>query len=264
MARPARSKASRASIRTLLANFPDCAMSHWSRKIPFKVDVAGVIHVMGSALYSRPEAAIRELIQNAHDAVVRRRRREISFRGRIDILQDVGRHALEFRDDGIGLSAEEAEQFLGTLGIGITRLIKGEDASAGRNGDSMIGQFGIGLFSAFMLADRLVVESLRSDQPQGIRWSAGAGTDIDLESCEYPSPGTTVTLHLKPEHYWLAEDRERLEQVVKEYADFLPVPIFIGESAARANVVYSAWFDPTPDREAIELELSSYFAEAPF
>ena len=172
-------------------------MAGWSRQIPFKVDVAGVIHIMGSALYSRPEAAIRELIQNAHDAVMRRRRREITYQGRIDIVQDPSRHTLEFHDDGIGLSADEAEQYLGTLGIGITGLIKGEHPSAEAptrsGGEALIGQFGTGLFSAFMLADRLVVESRRMDQPEGVRWGAAEGTNIELASCDRPTPGTTVS-----------------------------------------------------------------------
>src|SRR5688500_5105321 len=105
-------------------------MADWSRRIPFKVDVAGVIHIMGSALYSRPEAAIRELLQNAHDAVLRRRLKDLSYKGRIDLVQDPERSVLEFHDDGIGLNAAEAEQYLGTLGIGITGLLKGEHPAA--------------------------------------------------------------------------------------------------------------------------------------
>lgn len=249
------------------AHFQEQIVASWSRKIPFKVDVAGVIHIMGSALYSRPEAAIRELIQNAHDAVMRRRQRDLAYQGRIDLIQNRQQHTLEFHDDGIGLSAEEAEQYLGTLGIGITGLLKGEhpaaESPAGRDADALIGQFGIGLFSAFMLADRIVVESRRIDQPEGVRWSAGEGTEIELASCEGAGPGTMITLHLKPEHHGLAEHTEPLEEIVKEYADFLPIPIFINRTKARANVIQSAWFDPTPDREAIELELQSYFEEPP-
>src|SRR5689334_15105329 len=99
-------------------------MPVWSRQIPFQVDVAGVIEIMGSSLYSRPDTPIRELIQNAHDAVMRRRRRELSYQGRIDIEQDAAGHVLRFRDDGIGLNAAEAEKYLSTLGIGLTGLIK--------------------------------------------------------------------------------------------------------------------------------------------
>lgn len=242
-------------------------MSGEVRRIPFRVDVAGVIHIMGSALYSRPEAAVRELLQNAHDAVMRRRQRDLSYRGRIDILQDPRAHELRFVDDGIGLTADEAEQYLGTLGIGITGLMKGQHPSAAAtesgDGEALIGQFGIGLFSAFMLADRIIVESRRADQTAGVRWSAGEGTEIEIAPCPEAAVGTTVRLQLKPRHYSLADRTEPLEEIVKEYADFLPIPIFINQAKARCNVIHSAWFDPTPDCEAIELELASYFSESP-
>ena len=97
----------------------------WTRQIPFRVDIAGVIEIMGSSLYSRMDTPIRELIQNGHDAIMRRRSRDLMFRGRIDIRQDPIAGTLTFSDDGIGLSPDEAEKYLGTLGIGVTGLLKG-------------------------------------------------------------------------------------------------------------------------------------------
>src|SRR4030095_937816 len=99
-------------------------MSAWNRRIPFKVNVAGIIEIMGTSLYSRPDTPVRELIQNAHDAILRRRKKDLTYQGRIDITQDGAAHTLAFADDGVGLSADEAEKFLGTLGIGITGLLK--------------------------------------------------------------------------------------------------------------------------------------------
>lgn len=100
-------------------------MTSWKRRIPFRVNIGGVIEILGSALYSRPDTAIRELIQNAHDAIARRRRTVLSYQGRIDIEQDSAGHLLRFRDDGVGLNVEEAETYLSTLGIGLTGLIRG-------------------------------------------------------------------------------------------------------------------------------------------
>mgnify|MGYP003338111516 FL=1 len=136
--------------------------SPFERTIPFKVDVAGVIHIMGSALYSRPATALRELIQNAHDAIMRRRKIDLDYTGRIDIIQNPEQGLLEIHDDGIGLSVQEAEAYLGTLGIGITGLLKGAHPSSEvepTRETGLIGQFGIGLFSAFMMADQLEVIS---------------------------------------------------------------------------------------------------------
>ena len=243
-------------------------MTGWTRRIPFQVDVAGVIQIMGTSLYSRHDAPLRELIQNAHDAVLRRRQLDLSYKGRIDIRQDKAHRTLTFSDDGIGLSPDEAEKYLGTLGIGVTGLLKGhhpdsETADVVGSGDGLIGQFGIGLFSAFLLAERLVVESRRSDCADGVRWSAGEGTEIELSSIDRTSPGTTVTIHLKPRFQAWAEDPNLVEAAVKEYADFLPIPIFLNDQPTRLNVIQVAWFEPSPDREAIELELQGYFHETP-
>lgn len=240
----------------------------WSREIPFKVDIAGIIEIMGSSLYSRMDTPVRELIQNAHDAIMRRRRKDLDFRGRIDIRQNPAAGTLTFTDDGVGLSAAEAEQFLGTLGIGITGLLKGRGSDEQRlqiSGDSegLIGQFGIGLFSAFMLADRLVVESRRQDATEGVRWEAGAGTSIRLSQCDRETVGTTVTLQLKPQFQLLSENRDQLEAIIREYADFLTVPIHLNDDPARVNVIHVAWFQPTPDPEEVELELAGYFNESP-
>ena len=214
----------------------------WTRQIPFRVDIAGVIEIMGSSLYSRLDTPIRELIQNAHDAIMRRRSRDLSFRGRIDIQQNAADGTLTFSDDGIGLNADDAEQFLGTLGIGITGLLKGRGSDEQReaingDGDHLIGQFGIGLFSAFMLADRLVVESRREDWEEGIRWEAGPGTSIQLSSSDRTEVGTSVRLYLKPQFRIMSESAEPLEAAIREYADFLTVPIHLNGSAARVNVI---------------------------
>lgn len=242
-------------------------MSHWTRRIPFQVDIAGIIEIMGSSLYSRADTPIRELIQNAHDAIMRRRAGDISFRGRIDIRTNAEEHSLQFTDDGVGLSPDEAERYLSTLGVGVTGLLKrGAELPAETeraDGSDLIGQFGIGLFSAFMLADRMVVESRRLDCPEGVRWEAGAGTDIQISGIPREQSGTSVTLYLKPMCHALAEREEPIEQAVKEFADFLTVPIHFNDATARLNVINVAWFDPTPDQEAIELALEEYFDETP-
>ena len=240
----------------------------FERTIPFRVDIAGIIDIMGTSLYSRIDTPVRELIQNAADAIMRRRRSDLKFQGRIDVRQDIKAGLLSVEDDGIGLSPEEAEEYLGTLGIGITGLIKRgqppESASAAQGAAAdLIGQFGIGLFSGFMLAHRLTVESRRADCDTGIHWEAGAGTDIKLSSCDREQPGTRVTLHLKDDFLNLASRAELLENVIHEYADFLPVPIYLNDNARRVNVINAAWLDATPDPEAVELELESRFNETP-
>ncbi|MBC7820092.1 MAG: ATP-binding protein [Planctomycetaceae bacterium] len=249
-------------------------MIHWTKTIPFQVDIAGVIQIMGQSLYSRLDTPVRELIQNAHDGIQRRRQSDLSYSGRIEIQQDAEHRTLTVTDDGIGLTADEAERFLSTLGVGITGMLKGRFAgradieptnaeSATGDGSQLIGQFGIGLFSSFMLAERLVVETRKANASEGVRWEAGPATQIELSGIEREDIGTTVILHLKPEFAFFANQVEPLEQAVKEFADFVPIPIFVNGQAARSNVINVAWFDPTPDDEAIELALEEYFAETP-
>jgi Molecular chaperone, HSP90 family len=243
-------------------------MASWHRKIPFQVDIAGVIDIMGGSLYSRPDTPIRELLQNAHDAIMRRRRKDLDFRGRIDVRQDPAQGTISFSDDGIGLTPEDAEKYLGTVGSGLTGMIKRSQPvpdSAGGSGDrgDLIGQFGVGLFSAFMLADRMIVESRHDDADSGILWEAGAGTEIDLSPSDRSTPGTTVTLILKPEFRFLSQQTETVAKAIREYADFLPIPIYLNDSSQRVNVIHAAWFEPSQDRESTELALQAYFDEAP-
>ena len=242
-------------------------MSDWSRRIPFKVDIVGIIEIMGASLYSRMDTPIRELIQNAHDAIARRRRADLSFQGCINVRQNAQANTLEFEDDGVGLTPDEADAYLGTLGIGMTGLIKRggapEAVQPARAGGDLIGMFGIGLFSGFMLADKIVVVSRQTDHPEAVRWEAGAGTDILMTAADREDSGTSVTLHLKEELSVFARDAELLESVIREYADFLTVPIYLNENKQRANVMTASWFEATADTEALELELASCFDESP-
>ncbi len=240
-------------------------MAAWVKRIPFQVDVPGLITLMGTSLYSRFDAPIRELIQNAHDGIMRRRQGDLTHQGRIDIRQDSAQSTIRFQDNGIGLDRAEAEKYLGTLGISLTALIKKGEivAGGGARDDQLIGQFGIGLFSAFMLADRLVVEAWRVGGDEAIRWEAGSTSDIELRSHDMDAPGTIVTLQLKEEFRFLAEDAEALEAAVREHAEFLTVPIYLNDSKARSNLSNVAWFEPTPDVESVTLELATYFDESP-
>lgn len=240
---------------------PSAESLSWSKRVPFQVDVGGIIQLMGESLYSRPEVAVRELIQNAHDGIMRRRAEEVTFQGRIDLWQNAEERVLEVSDDGIGMTPEEAETYLGTLGLGISGWIKRRGDLPGSAG--LIGQFGVGLLSGFLLAERITVISRHRDDDRAVLWEAGSGTDILLASAQRESCGTTVRLRLKPEFAAYAEQEELLESVIRQYADFLPLPIFLNGGGRRVNVGTAAWLDTTPDRHAVEMELESHFGETP-
>jgi len=222
--------------------------------------VAGIIELMGRSLYSRGDTAVRELIQNAHDAVTRRSAGDLAFQPRIDIVQNSAARTLTVSDNGVGLSESEAEEYLGTVGLGLTGLMRRE---TGTNDQlDLIGQFGVGLLSSFMLAERIEVVT-RRDECEAICWKAGASSDIELSSAERTDVGTSITLHLHDDQRHFAENEEDLEASIREFADYLQVPIFLNQSKTRVNVINAAWFDPTPDEEAIELALEEQFSETP-
>ncbi|GAB6166973.1 ATP-binding protein [Thermostilla marina] len=226
--------------------------------LAFDVDVAGIIDLMGTSLYSRPEVAVRELIQNAHDAVMRRRQIDIEYHGRIDVRRHPKEERLEFSDDGIGLTMDEARRYLGTLGAGATGALKRAEGESVEG--ELIGQFGVGLFSAFLIADRIVVETRKQDEPP-VRWEADLKSGIRVGPGSRDEPGTTVLVDLKPNFTYFASDEKSLESAIVHYADFLPIPIHIDDRPQRANVAAAAWLDPTPDLQAVELELENIFQE---
>jgi molecular chaperone HtpG len=237
--------------------------SAWQKRVPFQVDVAGVIRLMGQSLYSRPDAAVRELIQNAHDGIMRRRAVDLRYRGRIDIRQHPDENVLEFSDDGIGLTVEEVEKYLGTLGAGLSGLLKRDFQDGAGATLNLIGEFGVGFFSAFLLAERVEVITRHLRSREAVRWEAGADSEICMSSADRTEPGTTVRLHLKADQSSYANDETILERAIKEYADFLPVPIHVNDRAQRVNIGTACWLEPTPDLHALELELESFFGEAP-
>jgi len=235
----------------------------WEKRVPFQVDVAGVIRLMGQSLYSRSDAAVRELIQNAHDGIMRRRAIDLRYRGRIDIRQYAADKVLEFSDDGIGLTVEEVEKYLGTLGAGLSGLLKRDFQDGFSSTANLIGEFGIGFFSAFLLADRVEVVTRHCSSPEAVRWEAGPDSEIRLSSCDRQEPGTTVRLYVKADQHPYATDEAVLERAVKEYADFLPIPIHVNDRPQRVNIGTACWLEATPDLHALELELESFFGETP-
>ena len=240
-------------------------MSFEPKNFTFTVDLRGLIDLMGTSLYSKPCVAIRELIQNAHDGIVRRRMKDLNYTGAIRFRQDAARGIMQIEDDGIGLTAAEAEKYLSTLGAGITGMLRRETKTNSALDDmGLIGQFGIGLLSAFLFSDEIIVESLKADGcSDPIRWVADAGTTIHLAPGEKTTPGTTVTLRLRPEQIGYAKSEELLEESINEYADFLNVPIYLGDREQRVNLMEPAWFDPEADEEKLLPALENWFNELP-
>jgi hypothetical protein len=229
------------------------------RRIPFQVDMAGVIEIMGKSLYSTPATPIRELVQNAHDGIRRRRMAELDYTGSIRVRRDAGALTLVFEDDGVGLDEAEAERYLGTVGVSLTGAVK---RTAG-GGGGLIGQFGIGLLSAFLIARSIRVDSWRGPGSEPVVWIAGDGADIQIGRGERDRRGTAVTLELRPDAQRWATDAAHLEEALRHYAEYLEVPIHLDDEQRRVNLARAAWFEATPDDDEIQSELEQRFGETP-
>jgi molecular chaperone HtpG len=229
---------------------------------PFEADVAKLLHLMVHSVYSEKDVFLRELISNAADACERLRYEAIAQPAllgddpalRITLAIDPEQRCLTVEDNGIGMSREEMVEALGTIArSGTKAFVERIEAGKDREGTSFIGQFGVGFYSAFMVAERVDVVSRRAGTAEAARWSSdGKGTfsisSVDL--AEAPARGTRVTLHLMEDAKSYTE-RFALERVVKAQSGHVPVPIAIAEKpgAEPAQVADGAalWTKPKSD-----------------
>ncbi len=197
-----------------------------------EVDLGGLLTVLGSHLYSTPAVAVRELVQNAHDSITRRRIEDPGFEGgRIELEGDPGRGLLVVRDDGAGMTRDEVARFLATIGAGATR----EARERGEAEEDLIGLFGLGFLSAFIIADRTRVRSTSHKAPgEGVEYRSTTGERYALADAEPRPPGTEVELELGGDHRPLS-DPATLRSIVARYCGLLDVPVLVGGEAVNSD-----------------------------
>lgn len=206
----------------------------------FKTEVTELLHLITHSLYSQREIFLRELVSNASDALDKLKYltlTEDDYKGfpfvpRIDIEFDAGeRPILSVSDTGIGMDAAELQENLGTIARSGTRRFlhdaKGHDAKGtAAAGTNLIGQFGVGFYASFMVADRVEVVSRRAGEEQAHRWVSDGRGQFEVEPAERAQSGTTVTLHLDQDGKEFAS-RYRIEGIVKRYSNHIPHPIHL-------------------------------------
>jgi molecular chaperone HtpG len=177
----------------------------------FQAEVAQLLHLVTHSLYSNKEIFLRELVSNASDACDKLRFEALNDSAlyedvpnlEVRVSFDKDQRTLTIADNGIGMSAEEAIANLGTIAKSGTRdflsqLADEHKASATEQGQ-LIGQFGVGFYSGFIVADRITVESRRAGlrPEEGVRWTSTGAGDFEVEPIERQARGTAVTLHLR-------------------------------------------------------------------
>ncbi|MBL9025578.1 MAG: ATP-binding protein [Myxococcales bacterium] len=215
-----------------------------------RIALDGVVRLLSQNLYGEPDAFVREMVQNAHDSIVKRR--AVDGRGgRVDILPDKGARTVTIADDGVGLSQDEIHEHLSTIGrSGTDELRQKLRAGDPEHAASLIGQFGIGLLSAFLVAERVTITTRRAGEARAWRWRFDGGTAYDLEVAEARDIGTTVVLFLKASMTEFL-DVERLERLVRRYADFLPIDIRVGPTGTPSNAGTAPWEESNASDEQV-------------
>jgi molecular chaperone HtpG len=206
----------------------------------FEADVAKLLHLMVHSVYSDKDVFLRELISNAADACEKLRYEAVSDPGllgedplpRITLTLDKDARRLTVEDNGIGMTAEEMSEALGTIARSGTKAFM-ERVAGAREAESaqLIGQFGVGFYSVFMVADQVEVASRRAGTDAAAIWSSdgqGAYTIAALATTDAPARGTRVTLHLKDDAAY--GEAFAVEGIVKAQSGHVPVPIFLRES----------------------------------
>jgi molecular chaperone HtpG len=211
-----------------------------AQQFAFQAEVQRLLDLVVHSLYTHKEIFLRELVSNASDAIDRLRfealtRPELLPEGhepRIRLVPDKDARTLTIEDDGIGMTKDEVVQNIGTIARSGTReALEQLRESGGEGAGQLIGQFGVGFYSSFMVADRVELVTRKAGTDEAVRWESSGGGSFTVEEAERDRPGTTITLHLKPEDTENGiedyTDRWVLSRIVRQHADFIPYPILL-------------------------------------
>lgn len=203
-------------------------MTEIAELVRTQVDLSGLMRVLAKNLYSTPEVAVRELVQNAHDSCVRRQLEDKSaFEPRIIVTADPAAGTLAIRDTGAGLTREEIDRYLATVGAGYTGRLREQGL-----GDGLIGQFGIGFLSAYVVSERVELSTTSYQTPdQGWLFSSAGGERYSVRPHPAGEVGTTVLLRLN-ERFRLLSNPEAVSRLLQRYCCLLPFPIHLADASA--------------------------------
>ena len=204
--------------------------------LSFQAEVAQLLHLVTHSLYSNKEIFLRELISNASDACDKLRFEAINDGGlyendaelKVKVTLDSAAKTLTITDNGIGMSAQEAIDHLGTIAKSGTKDFVSKLSGDQKADSQLIGQFGVGFYSGFIVADKITVESRRAGmkESEGVRWISGGSGDFEVETITRPARGTSVTLHLRDD----AQDYTqtwKVKGIINKYSDHISLPILM-------------------------------------
>jgi molecular chaperone HtpG len=206
------------------------------KTLSFQAEVQQILHLVTHSLYSNKEIFLRELVSNASDACDKLRFEALDKPALwedqpnldVRVFFDAEKKTITIRDNGIGMSADEAVAHLGTIAKSGTREFLGRLEADKKKDANLIGQFGVGFYSGFIVADRMTVETRRAGAPagEGVRWSSSGSGDFEVETIERAERGTDVILHLREgEEEFLSA--WKLKSIIAKYSDHLNLPVLM-------------------------------------
>ena len=200
----------------------------------FQTEVKQLLHLMIHSLYSNREIFLRELISNASDAADKLRYEALhnsallandpNLEIRVDFNKD--EKIVTIADNGIGMNREDVIAHLGTIAKSGTADFLKTLTGDQKKDSHLIGQFGVGFYSAFIVADKVTVDTRKADSTMAVRWVSDGSGEFTVENIDKPERGTTITLHLKPEAEEFA-DGWRLRNIIRKYSDHISMPILM-------------------------------------
>ncbi|WP_022851832.1 molecular chaperone HtpG [Limisalsivibrio acetivorans] len=201
--------------------------------VQFKAEVKQLLDLVVNSLYSHKEIFLRELVSNASDAIDKLRYLSITDESlaegdsdwKIKIIPDAENKRLTISDNGVGMNKDDAVEALGTIAhSGTKEFIKAMQSKEVQENPELIGQFGVGFYSAFMAADKVTVVSRKAGEDKGIRWESNADGTYTIEEAEKPSRGTDVILEMKEDAAEYLEEH-RIRSIIKKYSDYIEYPV---------------------------------------
>lgn len=220
--------------------------------LQFQTEVRQLLQLMIHSLYSNKEIFLRELISNASDAADKLRFEALATPEllkenpdlKIEVTFNAADKTLSVADNGIGMSREELVENIGTIARSGTAEFLQQMTGDEQKDAKLIGQFGVGFYSAFIVADKVEVATRRAglDASEGVRWESAGQGEFSIESANIEERGTTVTLHLKDAESEFA-DEVRLDSLIRKYSDHIGFPVLLrnlGEAGGEPKTVNSA------------------------
>jgi len=202
----------------------------------FQAEVAQLLHLVTHSLYSNPEIFVRELVSNASDACDKLRFEALNNDAlyesqpnlEVRLSFDTEAKTLTITDNGIGMTAQEAIDNLGTIAKSGTKDFVSKLSGDQKADAQLIGQFGVGFYSGFIVADKITVETRRAGAPasEGVRWISGGTGDFEVEAIERATRGTSIVLHLREDALQYA-NTWKLKEIVGKYSDHISLPILM-------------------------------------